>query len=346
MYIPIDPNAETPIYKQIAQYLYGEITEGRIAHGAKLPTVRELAEKQGIARGTIKRAYDELNRMGGVEMKQGQGTFVIYDKRRQDSRKERAMITIDRLIDELAALGFSSAEMNIFFDLKLRERTRMEDEVHIILQGDSPELLFALAEQLYAIGGVNIYKCLSGTGLPIRADIGADIILTRHAGSASHPSGEGHIPPPTSGTDGSNAPGEGQFASGRGERCIPIASTIDSPTVASMARLGMADSVAAVALSEPFLNEMLSAVQKYAPDVRVRGITVADEGEIDSLLSDKSVILVPKGYETLFTLKTVASIAASGKKLIRFVTRMDDGSLLRLMETVELVRTERRRGLR
>ena len=61
------PEGETPIYDQIRQELAGRIRAGSLPDGTRLPTVRELSEQLHVAEGTVKRAYDELERDGLIQ---------------------------------------------------------------------------------------------------------------------------------------------------------------------------------------------------------------------------------------------------------------------------------------
>ena len=76
MFFAIDPQSDTAIYQQIVNAVCADIRAGRLPYGTQLPTVRALADELGLARGTIKRAYDELGKLGMIEMTQGKGTFV------------------------------------------------------------------------------------------------------------------------------------------------------------------------------------------------------------------------------------------------------------------------------
>ena len=89
----INPESEIPIYRQLADIISAEIKSGAMPSGTKLPTVRELADEVQVARGTVKRAYEELHRNGEVEMTQGRGTFVKYIPESGKSRKDRIFIT-------------------------------------------------------------------------------------------------------------------------------------------------------------------------------------------------------------------------------------------------------------
>ncbi|MFF3755523.1 PLP-dependent aminotransferase family protein [Streptomyces sp. NPDC002185] len=65
-----------PRYKQLVDALAADIRSGRLAAGARLPTHRGLAAREGIAVVTATRVYAELEAMGLVSREQGRGTFV------------------------------------------------------------------------------------------------------------------------------------------------------------------------------------------------------------------------------------------------------------------------------
>ena len=62
MQYKINPESGIPMYRQLADIISAEIKSGAMPSGTKLPTVRELAEETQVARGTVKRAYEELRR--------------------------------------------------------------------------------------------------------------------------------------------------------------------------------------------------------------------------------------------------------------------------------------------
>ena len=74
----VDPNLNIPIYQQLVDAIRNDIRKGTLPDGTRLPTVQNLSEELGLARGTIKRAYDQLAQLGLVELIQGRGTFVSY----------------------------------------------------------------------------------------------------------------------------------------------------------------------------------------------------------------------------------------------------------------------------
>ncbi|MCY9448646.1 GntR family transcriptional regulator, partial [Bacillus haynesii] len=70
-------SASKPIYRQIAEQLFKKMIRGEIKPGEKLPSVRELAVQTQVNPNTIQRTYNEMERMGVVETRRGQGTFVV-----------------------------------------------------------------------------------------------------------------------------------------------------------------------------------------------------------------------------------------------------------------------------
>ncbi|RON64848.1 PLP-dependent aminotransferase family protein [Pseudomonas fluorescens] len=63
-------------YKRLAEAVEKAIGEGVIEAGCKLPPHRLLADSLGVTSGTISRAYGELERVGLVVARVGDGTYV------------------------------------------------------------------------------------------------------------------------------------------------------------------------------------------------------------------------------------------------------------------------------
>ena len=77
--IVIDPSSAVPPFEQLRAGLVDAVTSGELVPGARLPTVRRLAEDLGIAPGTVARAYRELEASGVIETRGRNGTFVSFD---------------------------------------------------------------------------------------------------------------------------------------------------------------------------------------------------------------------------------------------------------------------------
>lgn len=91
MKILVHPGGELPIYRQIMAQIMEALAVGALRPGDKLPSHRELAEELVIAPLTIKKAYDEMERLGFLETRRGRGTFVSLKQPRlklADQREE------------------------------------------------------------------------------------------------------------------------------------------------------------------------------------------------------------------------------------------------------------------
>ncbi len=65
-----------PIYVQLRDQLLRAIGSGRLAPGEQMPTMRQVAVALRIDLNTVRRAYDELERLGAISLLRGRGSFV------------------------------------------------------------------------------------------------------------------------------------------------------------------------------------------------------------------------------------------------------------------------------
>lgn len=72
----IDRTAYTPLFRQVADSLRNEITEGEIPRGEYLPVEAALCSKYGVGKSTVRDALDILRAEGLVETQRGIGTVV------------------------------------------------------------------------------------------------------------------------------------------------------------------------------------------------------------------------------------------------------------------------------
>ncbi|MDQ0247018.1 DNA-binding GntR family transcriptional regulator [Bacillus fengqiuensis] len=73
-----------PFYKQLKDKILEEIESGKLKHGDKLPSERELANQYGISRMTARHTLSILEREGVVERRVGAGTFLSNNKIEMD----------------------------------------------------------------------------------------------------------------------------------------------------------------------------------------------------------------------------------------------------------------------
>lgn len=68
-----------PLYQQLAEGVAQQIRNGALPLGTRLPPLRELAKRQGVALVTASQAYEALAAEGLIESRTGRGTFVAFD---------------------------------------------------------------------------------------------------------------------------------------------------------------------------------------------------------------------------------------------------------------------------
>lgn len=76
MRLPIDPDADVPLYQQLRAALRREIAAGRLPPGTRLPSTRALARDLGVSRLTVEAAYADLCADGLAAGRRGSGTYV------------------------------------------------------------------------------------------------------------------------------------------------------------------------------------------------------------------------------------------------------------------------------
>src|SRR5690349_13264644 len=105
---PRDGN--TPAAQWLCGALRHEILDGRLRPGSRLPSSRDLARQQGVSRGTVVSAFDQLRSEGYVQGSAGSGTYVskvlpdelLQVRQRSAAPRERATIPPRRRLSEFA----------------------------------------------------------------------------------------------------------------------------------------------------------------------------------------------------------------------------------------------------
>lgn len=66
-------------HRSVAERLSGDIIQGVLANGERLPGEHELAARFDVSRGTVRQALAALQREGLIQKRAGAGFFVTYD---------------------------------------------------------------------------------------------------------------------------------------------------------------------------------------------------------------------------------------------------------------------------
>ncbi|MBQ0924621.1 GntR family transcriptional regulator [Saccharopolyspora endophytica] len=70
------------IYMQLADYLEGQVKNGALEPGTRLPAERDLAAEYGVSLGTARRATEVLRERGIVVTFASTGTFIAREQKK------------------------------------------------------------------------------------------------------------------------------------------------------------------------------------------------------------------------------------------------------------------------
>ncbi|WP_273844247.1 GntR family transcriptional regulator [Rubrobacter calidifluminis] len=121
----VDHGSGIPIYLQIVGYIRHALEVGSLEAGQRLPTVRALARRLGVAPNTVVRAYGELQREGLIESRPGVGTVVAGDPGSGDRKRRVQEIyrRVEEIVRDAAGLGITEDELWECFEAEF-ERLR------------------------------------------------------------------------------------------------------------------------------------------------------------------------------------------------------------------------------
>lgn len=318
----INQTLDIPIYQQLVDKIRAAVKAGTLGTGAQLPTVQELSDRLGVARGTIKRAYDELEYEGIIEKIRGRGTFICQQRLDVGSRKDRAMAAIDDLLDSLEEMGFSAGEVNIFLDLKLRQRMEQVSLLKVAVLDCNPESLSQMAEQLRDVGNIEVYSYLVDNAMeyPYSMAEEMDLIVT----TTAHAALLSQVLPEK-------------------EKLVRIALRPNPRCLSRIIRMRQGIAVGIVSHSERFGKILQETCQTYNHSVSLsEPVLFSQITDWDAWLSDKDAVLLPKAYER-YAGNGTENLRQFGerKKLIPCDYEMDEGSFLYLEERIRRAQEEK-----
>ena len=140
-------NSKQPLYDQLVDLLKGKI-ETELEPNTKLESERELSNRYGLSRTTVRLALQELEKMGYIYRRHGKGTYVS-----DLSKKAKNITSAYSFTEQMKALGkqpktvileFETIEANKYFASKLRvslgeplykmKRLRIADDEPMMLE--------------------------------------------------------------------------------------------------------------------------------------------------------------------------------------------------------------------
>jgi GntR family transcriptional regulator len=124
--VRLDSTDLAPLYVQIERGIRAAVATGRLAKGAQLPTVRQLAVALRVNANTVAKVYSDLERNGFVETRRGVGTFVAEAAvhPHQNIGHQALRDFAARVLEEAAARGFPREEFIAQLQIQLKEEHR------------------------------------------------------------------------------------------------------------------------------------------------------------------------------------------------------------------------------
>src|ERR1700729_1779384 len=101
----------TPLFAQVADRLAGEIADGGLAEGERVPSTNELAAFYRINPATAAKGINVLADSGLVEKRRGIGMFVAFGARAsllEDRRRHFSERFVEPMVAEASRLGIDA----------------------------------------------------------------------------------------------------------------------------------------------------------------------------------------------------------------------------------------------
>lgn len=109
----LSPVSRKPLYERLVEHLRAYVVEAGLTAGQRLPSERELAERLGVSRASVRQAIVALEVQGIVEVRHGEGAFLRMT--RLDSLPIADLVDLKRrlpdIIDTRAAIEVKLAEL-------------------------------------------------------------------------------------------------------------------------------------------------------------------------------------------------------------------------------------------
>jgi DNA-binding transcriptional regulator YhcF (GntR family) len=309
MKFSVDRDLPVPLGVQLRGLIEYGIACGELLPGARLPSVRELADELGVAPMTVSLVYRELKDGGLIEARTGLGTFVSDNGAPAvdlDPRLAALQRRLDGVIEDALALGLGAGELATMIAARFSRRSEARGPTRrIVMVGLFADATRgyarALAERLDGLASivpttVDALDQAEGRALCESADLVVTFANQRRAVAARLP--KTHV------TTISFIPSE--------ETRRALAG------IDPLARLGV------ISLVPEFLSIMKRGVHRFAPHVRsVRAAVVGTE-TLDEVLSWSDVVVIATGAES------TAQRLGAGQRAIAYRHIPDPGDVDRL----------------
>jgi DNA-binding transcriptional regulator YhcF (GntR family) len=118
-WVRIDAASSVPPFEQLRVQILDAANEGRLAVGTRLPPVRALAARMGLAVNTVARAYRELEQAEVVTTRSRAGTVIAAAG---DNGRRRVAEAARVFAESVRANGLDAKEALTYVETALRLR--------------------------------------------------------------------------------------------------------------------------------------------------------------------------------------------------------------------------------
>lgn len=286
MEFSVDRDLPVPLRTQLQGLIEYGIACGELIAGELLPSVRDLAERIGVAPMTISQVYGDLKTAGLIETRPGSGTFVTSGERaRLAARPEATELhrRIDALIDAGLDAGIRPAELVSLVSARAFYRDSIGRRTRIVMVG-----LFADATASYArfiaarLGAGVTVEPLTIAAIERDADTRARVNSADLAVTFVNRQREVMSLVPNT-------------------KVVSVSFIPSEETRKALAALDSLARVAVVSRLPDFLPIMKAGVQRFAPHVaQISGATL-ETPDLGDLLAHSDVVIFASGTEEVMT---------------------------------------------
>ena len=292
----LDRTLPVPLGTQLRGLIEFGIALGELPTGQRLPSVRELAERAGIAHMTVATVYRELRESGLIEAKPGAGTYV-GDGHNSDGLRSHAIRKIQRrveiLFNEAEQLGLAPSVVSSLVNARAARGPTPTRPLRLVMVGNFIETTQQYAHRIQdhlgsddTIVVTTVDGLHAGEAFPLPCDI--CVTLAHRRGEVEHlvPSG------------------------------IPVVGLSFIPAEETRAQLAMLDPMARVGLVSvfpEFAALMKPGVLRFAPHVSTVDVRLITAPDLAAFLTQIDVAIYASGAES-----TVKRLLPSGQHALEF----------------------------
>lgn len=310
-----------PVYRQLIEKVAHDIRNGELKPGDRLPPERVLADRLGIARGTIGRAYAELKRAHVIDVVRGRGSVVSARQHVTDAdRAGKASALVGDTLDRLLRLRFSPREIRDMVDLAVREREERLAALAVAAVDCNPEALGIWERQLGLLSRVSVRKLLLDELVrdpdPAARLAGFDLVIT----TATHRAELAALAPDAD------------------RRIVAVGVSPSQETIVGLAALRPSQAVGVLCESAQFLRIVQARLRHLGLGGSATHLLLpADAIALERFLADRDVLVAPPGLRAALDRDTARSLQRfdeRGGVVVAFDYRIEHGSLAHLEERI------------